>query len=110
MFDVSTAINAVTLEEAKQHLRVDHDADDEFIKRLILSCTQLCEQEILHGIIDREGTSGFSKDVDHVPEAIKTWILIRVAERYETREGVSAGELKPIPWVESLLDPYRWRQ
>ena len=101
MFDVSTA---VTLEEAKQHLRVDHDADDEFIKRLILSCTQLCEQEILHGIIDREGTSGFSKDVDHVPEAIKTWILIRVAERYETREG------KPIPWVEALLDPYRWRQ
>lgn len=109
MLDVSTAVDAVTLEEAKQHLRVDHDADDAFIKGLILACTQLCEHEILHGIIDREGTDGFSEDVDHVPQAIKTWILIRIAERYETREGVSAGELKSIPWVDALLDPFRWR-
>lgn len=109
MFDTSTAISAVKLEEVKQYLRVDHNDDDELIKRLTLACTELCEQEILHGIIDREGTDGFSEDVEHVPEAIKTWILIRVSERYETRQGVSAGELKQIPWVDALLDPYRWR-
>ncbi|WP_304423145.1 head-tail connector protein, partial [Turicimonas muris] len=109
MLDVSTAISAVTLDEAKAYLRVDHDSDDSLIEALALACTQLCEHEILHGIVDRDGTDGFSVDVEHVPQAIKTWILVRLAERYEVREGATSQELKPVPWVDALLDPYRWR-
>lgn len=109
MLDVSTAVSAVTLDEAKAYLRVDHDSDDSLIEALALACTQLCEHEILHSIVDRDGTDGFSVDVEHVPQAIKTWILVRLAERYEVREGATSQELKPVPWVDALLDPYRWR-
>lgn len=49
-------------------------------------------------------------DALHVPEGIKRWMLLRVGSLYQHREEMSvipAGRLDPLPFVDSLLDPYR---
>ena len=46
---------AVTLEELKQHLRVEHDADDTLIQSYGLAATEFAEQ-----VCDRE----IVKDID----------------------------------------------
>ena len=45
-----------------------------------------------------------------VPQAIKSWMLIRLGTLYENREEValmSRGKLEPLPYVDRLLDGYR---
>lgn len=32
---------------------------------------------------------------------------VQVAHFYEQRQAATAGELKPLPFVNALLDPYR---
>lgn len=54
--EVSTALPAVTLDEAKLHLRVESTADDDLISALILACTQMAEHELQRGLVTREGT------------------------------------------------------
>lgn len=47
------------------------------------------------------------EDADAVPQAIKNWMLLRVGMLYENREEVSGIQLSEVPYVDSLLDPYR---
>ncbi len=45
-----------------------------------------------------------------VPETIKRWMLLRIGALYENREEVATGRgitLTPMPFVDSLLTPYR---
>jgi uncharacterized phiE125 gp8 family phage protein len=49
-------------------------------------------------------------DATKVPESIKTWIKLRVAALYENREEFATGRgivVAEMPFVDSLLDPYR---
>ena len=95
MIDTSTAKSAVTLEDAKLHLRVDHSADDALIEALCLS---------------REGTVGYGAEPSDVPAAIRQWILIQVAHYYEHREATVEGAVTPLPKLHALLDPFRtWK-
>lgn len=110
MLDTRKAIGAVTLEEAKRHLRVEHDADDELIKTLILAVTQMCEHEILHAIVDREGYNGFCPDVEHVPAPIKQWCLLYIGTLYEVRGLANLQDLESTSSMDALLDPYRWQK
>ena len=102
--DTASALPAVSLEEVKAHLRLDTSADDDLIKTLMLAVTQRAEHELQRGLITRQGTDGFGEDPSDVPAAIRQWILIHV---YEQRQAATAGELKPSPFVNFLLDPFR---
>lgn len=104
--DTTTAVPAVTLEDAKKHLRVDFDDDDAEIGSMILAATQNAEHECGHAIITREGETGFAADVSAVPAPIKMWILMRVAAMYERRDSEN-GTTAPLAFVDHLLDPYR---
>ena len=45
-----------------------------------------------------------------VPQAIKTWMLLRIGALYEHREEVSVmrqGKIEALPYVDRLLDAYR---
>ena len=45
-----------------------------------------------------------------VPEGLRHWILLRVGSMYENREEVAVlnrGKVEELPFVDSLLDPYR---
>lgn len=115
MVDTSTALPAVTLAEAKAHLRVEHDADDAVIASMVLACTQMCEHEIHHGIIDRTDASGkavdgFAASVEKVPQTLKQWVLLHTAVMYENRAAAAPTDLKPSPFLGALLDPFRWRE
>ena len=49
-------------------------------------------------------------DAAAVPEDIKLWMLAQVGHWYQNREAVGDSNLKPLPYVDSLLDPWRiWR-
>ena len=105
--DVATALPAVSLEEAKLHLRVDSCADDDLIRVLCLACTQLAEHELQRGLISREGVEGFGEETQAVPASVRQWILVHVAYYYENRQLATAQGLTPLPFVGALLDPFR---
>ena len=49
-------------------------------------------------------------DATRVPEGIKSWIKLRVGSLYAHREEVAIltrGKIEPLPFIDSLLDPYR---
>lgn len=48
------AVEPITLEEAKLHLRVDFDEDDALIRRLIKSARELAEAELSRTLIETE--------------------------------------------------------
>lgn len=106
--DTSTAVGAVSLEAAKEHLRVDWHGDDDLIRSLVLAAaTQMAEHELQRGLITRDGVKGFGTNAEDIPASIRQWILVQVAHFYEQRQAATAGELKPLPFVNALLDPYR---
>ena len=110
MIDTSTAKSAVTLEDAKLHLRVDHSADDALIEALCLSATQMAEHELQRGLITREGTVGYGAEPSDVPAAIRHCILIQVGHYYEHREATVECAVTPLPGLHALLDPFRtWK-
>lgn len=66
---------SVSLKEAKTYLRVDFDEDDDLIKQIITTATNLCRD------IARVEDSKFNDD-----ESTKLAILYAVAYLYEHRE------------------------
>ena len=110
MIDTSTAKSALTLEDAKLHLRVDHSAEDALIESLSIYYNQMAEHELQRGLISREGTGGYCAEPSDVPAAIRQWILIQVAHYYEHREATVEGAVTPLPKLHALLDPFRtWK-
>ncbi|MCH5186147.1 MAG: phage gp6-like head-tail connector protein [Oscillospiraceae bacterium] len=82
----------MTLEEVKEYLRLDVDAEDEYIKILMLLAQEMCEN--------------FTRlDLpEPLPESYKQAMLICIGYFFEHRDGVKDG----IPDVfYTLLLPYR---
>jgi len=52
-------------------------------------------------------TCGYA-DAASVPQEIKQWMLLQIGMMYENRESVAAGTISEIPYVDRLLDPYRF--
>ncbi|MFR9054938.1 MULTISPECIES: head-tail connector protein [Acidaminococcus] len=78
----------VTLEEAKEYLRIDHDAEDETVSYLLASAERLC-LDVLRN--------------ENPPktETLRMGILFSVAYFYEHREEANYRELVLI--LRSLL-------
>lgn len=95
---------AVTLEELKQHLRVEHDADDTLIQSYGLAATefeQVCDREIVKDIDPR----AVCTSIDDVPDSIKTWIKLYVTDLYE-RRSITEGQDSKIRHYDHLLDRF----
>jgi hypothetical protein len=80
------------LSEVKEFLRLDSDAEDAYIKILILLAREMCEN-YLRGPLPRR-----------VPQSARQAQLLIVGYFYENREGGKEGI---PPAVYALLDPYR---
>ena len=87
MVNLSATIPAVSLEETKRWLRVEIPEEDEIIRTLILSSTQMVETRIRRAIISRGQEAGIAESMETVPGAIKTVILALVAYQYENRSA-----------------------
>ena len=54
-------------------------------------------------------TAGYGAPAD-VPEGLKSWMKLRIGSLYENREDVLTGArvtVTEMPFIDSLLDPYR---
>ena len=82
----------IDLTAVKEYLRIDSDAEDGYLRILVLLSKEMCENYMRKSIPRR------------VPESIKLAQLLIIGYFYENREGTKDG----VPSaVFSLLDPYR---
>jgi hypothetical protein len=82
----------LTLDEVKEYLRLDTDAEDEYLRILILLANEMCEN---YTRIELPET---------LPESYKQAMLICIGYFFEQRDGTKSG----VPSVfYTLLQPYR---
>ena len=97
----------ISLEEAKKHLRVEHNADDEYILNLIIAAQDWAESFLNLKFLESE-TQEENNDTENyleVKEVHKMAMLLVIGSWYENRENVSE---KYVPYVAcSLLWPFR---
>jgi uncharacterized phage protein (predicted DNA packaging) len=88
-------VAAVSLIEAKAHLRVDQDDEDTIIELYMDAATDYIQNFL-------------NEDLSSDPaSAIKAAALLIIGDLYENREGAGQNEIKPNPAVMNLLYPYR---
>ncbi len=71
----------VTLDEAKQYLRIDNDEEDILLSSLIVTATELVEGVVRCKI----------SEFDTIPETVRLAGLFIVATLYEQRQGGKEG-------------------
>lgn len=52
-------------------------------------------------------TAGFGASASDVPQAIRQWMLLQIGHFYANREAAADGNLSEMPYVDSLIDPWR---
>ena len=105
--DTSTAVVAVTLADAKHHLRVEINDDDTLIESLCMAATQMAEHVLQRALISRGDVVGYGDSPADVPNAIRQWMLLQIGHLYENRESASKFKVEALPFVDRLLDPFR---
>jgi uncharacterized phage protein (predicted DNA packaging) len=87
----------ITLDDAKQHLNITGDADDDLITAKIAAATAWCQEYV-----------GFP-DPANFPEPVNEAVRQLVAHLYENREASVVGiNAQTLPFgVCELLSPYR---
>lgn len=82
----------LTLNEVKQYLRLDTNAEDEYLNILIILACEMCENYTRIPL------------PDELPESYKQAMLLCIGYFFEQRQGTKYG----IPQVfYTLLSPYR---
>lgn len=82
----------LTLEETKQYLHLDSDAEDDYLRILILLAAEMCENYTRKSI------------PEELPESYKQAMLICIGYFFENRDG--GKEYMPEVFY-TLLLPYR---
>lgn len=85
-------MNKLTLEEIKQFLRLDTDAEDGFLQILLLLAAEMCVNYTRQELPDQ------------LPESYRQAMLVIIGYFFENRNGTKDG-LPAV--VRTLLDPYR---
>ena len=91
-----------TLEQVKQHLRVLHSHDDDYINQLI----SIAAQHVLD-YTDRADDDPLLWSGSELKAPIMAAMLLLIGDLYANREAQTAAELKPNPAFERLLWSYR---
>ncbi|HBN8983673.1 head-tail connector protein [Pseudomonas aeruginosa] len=88
-------MSAVTLDDVKIHLRLDHDDEDSYLTALVEAA-------------ERHISVFLSDDLpDPMPAPVKAAVLLLVGDLYENRERMSDRDLSEVPTYAMLLAPYR---
>ncbi len=89
----------ITLEDAKLHLRVDHNEEDALIGWMLDAAIEGAEQYLnveISTLADPE-----------LPAPIRAAVLLVVGDLYANREAVGTQPYSQNPTYERLLAPYR---
>lgn len=92
----------ISLEEAKKHLNVDHDEDDDFIIELIDTAEDYLSGLLRRPLVEVEQDSG------ELPPALRHALRMLVARFYADREGYRVGRVTELAFsLGSLIGRYR---
>lgn len=80
----------LTLNEVKEFMRIDHDAEDGFLSVLLVLAKEMCENYLRHDLPEQQ------------IESIRLAQLMIIGHFYENRTGASIPQA-----VYRLLDAYR---
>lgn len=89
----------ITLQDAKLHLRVDHDDEDDLIDWMLEAAIEGAEQYLnveISTLADPE-----------LPAPIRAAVLLVVGDLYQNRERLTDRQLFANNTFELLLNPYR---
>lgn len=86
----------ITLQQAKLHLRVDHDEEDTAIQAMIDAAEAAA--------LDYLNLAGFIGDT---PAPVAAAVLLQVGDLYANRERQADRQLYANQTYERLLNPYR---
>lgn len=98
---------AVDLNYVKLHLRVDHSDDDALIESLIGAATSQAEHVLGREIVKRTDKNALAETVSDVPDAVKSWICLAVADLYEKRSISESSLGQGRRNYDHLLDAFR---
>lgn len=91
----------LTLAEAKAHLRVEFDEEDNLIEGYIDSAFALIENLIERPLSEVEVEGRFPKDLKHAA-------LLLIGNWYANREGYTMGNTRELPFgIASLIGIYK---
>lgn len=94
-------MNIVSLQEIKDHLRIDGNAEDALLTLYGESAEDLTIQYLNTTLED------LVADLPAVPKAIKHAVLLLVAHSYQNREAVSERNMYAVPYgYDALIKPY----
>lgn len=88
----------VTLDQAKQHLRVDHDDDDTLIQLYMNAA---------HGRALEYCNRCDWPAAERARAAFLAAVLLIIGDLYASRDSGGAGAVKIHPAAAALIDPYR---
>lgn len=92
----------LSIDDAKKHLNVEHDEDDDFISELI----DVAEDH-LSGLLNRQLVS-VEESSGELPAALRHALRIIVARFYADREGYRPGRVTELPFaLGSLIGRYQ---
>lgn len=91
----------ITLEEAKAHLYVEHNEDDEYIRSLI----EVAEENLVH-LINRPISEVLKEG--QLPAPLKHVLKLLIGKLYAYREGDRPNRIEEAAFtLPSLFMPYR---
>ncbi len=96
----------VSLEEVKEHLRIDNEAEDDVIQQYIFASTQQAEHILQREIIYRTDPKALAVNTNEVPQTVKQYILVLTGDMYNHREMHSVVNNTLTTYYKNLLDPY----
>ena len=102
---MSNPKTAVGLDELKQHLRVDYDTDDDLITSYGIAAVDYAEAVCDREIVKRTDEKAVCESMETVPDSIKTWIKLYVADLYE-RRSITEGQEFKFRNYDHLLGPW----
>lgn len=98
------AVEPVTLDEAKKHLRVEFNDDDALIEGLIVAARQWAEDFLNRSLVAAPPTPAEpNPKAPEVPQKWKQAMLLVLGHWYANREDAMAGALAPIPLGATML-------
>lgn len=98
----------ILLADAKAHLNVTTDADDQLIMRLVAVAQEWLEAQLGYKLTDRFPPAG-SPVASTVPAPLDHAALLMVAHYYENREASVVGvNAQPLPFgVSDIVNDFR---
>lgn len=93
---------AISLADAKIHLKIDDDdeIEDNYIQNLIFTAEGYCEQRINRKLDD------VFIDYGQMPKTLRQYILVVMTEMHKNRELTTDRPIKLNPFYDHMIDEF----